>query len=162
MAGFDAAAKTRSAAGPFIASYQDEERRLAYRVLTQWLDLRAGRDMPTPCALQADAFGDDWRWCFMIDARRSAHFPYYVFLGEGLAGYCDMRLSGAGDWRFTVLDKATSRLGAAVESAAPQYHEDKLILFDGARLLFRSLLLPVSEDGATVTHVFGAANGKRA
>ncbi len=61
---------------------------------------------------------------------------------------------------MSLLDKATSQIDAAARAAAPQFWEDELILCDRRRIQFRSMTAPLAEDGETISHVIGVANGR--
>jgi len=137
------------------------ERRLARRVLALWkAACAADGTPPKPAAIRPAEFGEDWRWCFILDVARSDGFPYFLYLGEDLATYSGVLLSGCPDWRCTVLDRATQEMHAVAASGRPALVENELTLYDGRRLLFRSTLLPLSADGTRICQILGAANGK--
>ena len=71
-----------------------------------------------------------------------------------------MFLGGEKDWSLTLLDKATERLQDAVDHRQPVMLEDEIVRYDGTQLLFRSILLPLSDDGENINYILGAANGK--
>ncbi|MEM8987370.1 MAG: hypothetical protein AAGC95_11680 [Pseudomonadota bacterium] len=138
------------------------ERRLSHRLFLHWL-MQAGE---APYAsyedISPDQLGEDWDWCFILDVEKSSDFPYFTHLGKQLAGYSGVLLTGCSDWSCTVLDKATEKVEEMLRDRAPLLVQDELTLFNKNRLLFRSILLPLSDDQRTITHVLGAANGKLA
>ena len=138
------------------------ERRLNRRIYNYWEVKRGGAGFPMPAEVKADELGEDWPFCFILDISASFGFPKFDFLGAELAKFSGVFLSGRNDWTSTVLDKATEQVGRVVESSGPVFCDDELTLFDGRRLLFRSVLLPLSADSMTITHLLGAANGKLA
>lgn len=135
------------------------ERRLNRRLLSYWQELCDGRRFPCISELSADALGEDWDDCFILETSDGCEFPNFVFLGRRLAKFSGVFLSGKRDWTCTVLDKATEAVSQAVASENWVLAEDELVLFDGRELLFRSALLPMSANGETITHIFGGANG---
>ncbi|GAB4537686.1 MAG: hypothetical protein Tsb0010_16800 [Parvularculaceae bacterium] len=135
------------------------ERRLAQRVFLYWLLRCKDRPYAKPEDIEPEAIGRDWDWCFVIDAARSCGFPYFTHLGQKLAGFSGVLLSGR-DWTQTLLDKATQKFQQTLEERAPVLIEEEVTLYNRQRLLCRSILLPLSEDGRNITHVLGAANGK--
>lgn len=135
------------------------DRRLTRRLVDVWARAARGQ-FPSWAAMQELDLGEDWDWIFVIDVEQSIGFPFFVYLGEQLAKLSDVHLSGEEDWTMTVLDKATADMFAAVASEAPHFREDELVLCDGRRLLFRVVTAPLADDGAGVTHVIGAVNGR--
>ncbi len=137
----------------------EAERRLTYRLFNYWEGLRNNRPFPALLEIDGNAIPEMWPWCFVLEAKQGFSAPYFHYLGKELARYSGVFLSGEADWRMTLLDKASSHLGRTLEARAPVLIEDELRRYDGRELLFRSIMLPLGDDGATVTHVLGAANG---
>ncbi len=137
------------------------DRRLARRLVDQWARAARGH-FPSWEAMQGADLGADWDWTFVVDLENSVGFPYFIFIGDRLARLSDVYLSGEGDWTLTVLDKATADIEAAVAGRAPHFREDALVLCDGRQILFRSVTAPLAENGADISHVIGAANGRLA
>jgi hypothetical protein len=138
------------------------ERRLNRRVYGYWDAKCRAAGFPRPADISAEELGEDWPYCFILDISGCFGFCKFDFLGQELAKFSGVFLSGRRDWTLTVLDKATGQVSKVVESGGPVFCDDELTLFDGRRLLFRSVLLPLSADQMTITHLLGAANGKLA
>ncbi|MBL4618925.1 MAG: hypothetical protein JKX88_02350 [Marinicaulis sp.] len=136
-----------------------KERRLARRVEKVWLNC-AQDHLPTWADIQKTDLGDDWNFCFAVDMRLSDGFPYFIYLGDDLCRFSNIYLSGRHHCEMTLLDLATSKMDEAALSRAPVFFNDALRIYNRRRIVFRSVLLPLSENGTDVTHVFGAANGK--
>jgi hypothetical protein len=156
-----APATTRvSTPGPRSDWPPEAERRLTYRVLHYWESLRGERPFPSLADIENGEVPDFWPWCFVLDTQRDYPTPYFQYLGKDLAKYSGIYLSGKDDWRMTLLDKAAMHLDRTLAGREPILIEDELVRFDGRELLFRSIMLPLSDDGETITHVLGAANGR--
>jgi hypothetical protein len=142
--------------------YRPEERRLVLRLLAYWDDLRGARDYPRVDDLDVEAIGDDWAQCFLLRL-------------DGLAP-ADARLLHVGDSLLDALpDGVPARLGdvpaeALLHHAAgfvdrtlakrvPVSLGGEAALAQGT-ILFRSILLPLSNDGTTIDHLLGAANDR--
>lgn len=138
----------------------EAERRLTYRLLNYWEALRGVRTYPAVSDIEGTTIPDVWPWCFVLDTKRDYPSPYFHYLGENLAKYSGIYLSGKDDWRMTLLDKAASHLDRTLSAREPILIEDELVRYDGRRLLFRSIMLPLSDDGTAISHVLGAANGR--
>ena len=79
-----------------------------------------------------------------------------VHLSQSLAIEGPQRANG----EETLLDVATAKMSEAALSRQPVFYDSVMRLFNRRRMVFRSVLLPLSSDRANVTHVFGAANGR--
>jgi len=135
------------------------DRRLTKRLVDNWARAARGH-YPSWASMQEMDLGEDWDWVFVIDIDRSIGFPYFIYIGDSLARLSDVHLSGETDWTMTVLDKATSDMMSAVAGQGPHYRDDELVLCDGRRIYFRVVTAPLADDGAKITHVIGAANGR--
>lgn len=137
-----------------------EDQRLVQRILAHWQDWCLGAEFPRRVDIAEDVFGDDWKDCFILDSTSEHPFPVFDFMGASLAKFSGIFLSGASDWTETLLDKATGHVSEVFENRDAVLIEEMLTRFDGERLAFRCILLPLSEDGTNITHILGAANGK--
>lgn len=136
------------------------ERRLTYKLLNYWDSLRGTRPFPAPADIDGRAIPELWPWCFIIDTEHSFPSHYFLYLGKDLAEYSGIYLSGEHDWRMTLLDKAAAHLDCTLTRREPTIIEDELTRYDGRQLLFRCIMLPLSDDGETINQVLGAANGR--
>jgi len=135
------------------------ERRLTERVRRHWEAIAASR-LPRLSEIEALNLGEDRPFCFVVDLRLSDIFPYFVFMGEELSRYSTFYPIGDPRREKTLLDTAIAKMDQAALTRAPVDYCDITRLDDGRRVAFRSILLPVSENGEDVSHVFGAARGK--
>ncbi|MEX6634623.1 PAS domain-containing protein [Hyphococcus lacteus] len=135
------------------------ERRLTERVRNQWMRL-AGDRLPSLREVEALNFGPDRDYCFAVDMRLSDILPYFIFMGEELARYSSLYPMGDARREKTLLDTAMVKMDEATLSRAPVEFSEIKRLDDGRRVAFRSILLPLSENGTDVSHIFGAARGK--
>ena len=100
-----------------------------------------------------------WPHCFILDVANFRDFPYFHYLGPRLARYSGIFLSGRYDWSRTLLKKSVCHYREALERRAPVLLEEELTQYDNTKLLFRSILLPLSDDGDSINYLLGAANG---
>ncbi len=135
------------------------DRRLTRRLIDAWARAARGR-FPSWAALRERDLGEDWGWVFAVDLEKSAGFPYFIYLGEHLGKLSNIYLTGETDWTMTVLEKAVADMEAAVAAEGPHYRESTLTLCNGRKVLFRAVTAPLADDGETITHVVGAANGR--
>lgn len=141
------------------ASPRITERRLTERVRNKWARL-AGDSLPSLKDIEALNFGPDWPFCFAVDLRLSDIFPYFLFMGDAISRYSTAYPMGDPRREKNLLDTAIAKMDEAALSRAPVEFNDIKQLDDGRRVAFRSILLPLSENGTDVTHIFGAAKGR--
>jgi hypothetical protein len=135
------------------------ERRLTERVKNKWARIARGR-LPSLREVEELNLGPDRPFCFAIDLRLSDIFPYFIFMGEEIARFSSAYPLGDPRREKTLLDAAMSKMDEAALNRIPVEYADIKRLDDGRRVGFRSILLPVSENGADVSHIFGAAKGR--
>ena len=136
-----------------------KERRLTNRVQKCWRACVNGR-LPSWADIQTLDFGNDWASCFALDLSLSGDFPYFIYMGENLGRLSDLYLAEMSEWDVSPLDLAAAKMDEAALSKEPVGYTGGLRLPGGRRIIFRSVLLPLSENGDDVTHIFGAVTGK--
>ncbi len=136
------------------------QKRLIWQLLDYWERKRRDRDFPALDDIDPDEIAELWPYCFILDIENFRDVPYFHYLGPKLARYSGVFLSGRHDWSRTLLKKAVCHYQEALTRRAPVLVEEDLTQYDNKSLLFRSVLLPLSDDGTTINFLFGAANGK--
>ncbi len=139
-----------------------KERRLTKRVQKSWTDCTNGGPLPSWDDIQELDLGADWHSCFAVDLSLSDKFPYFIFLGENLSRLALTYLSDRAHRELTPVDLAVAKMDEAALSREPVFHGNMLRLPGQRNILFRSVVMPLSENGEDVTHIFGAASGKGA
>ncbi|WP_282609564.1 hypothetical protein [Pelagibius sp. Alg239-R121] len=136
------------------------ERRLVLRVLEYWQALRGDRDFPAAAAFDDRVLGDDWAWSLVIGLGAGPDNAEFKHVGDNLR---------TPDWSagadLLVKDcPRPSLLGAAVEYM-PRVLDRQVPISIGSELnvagtmiLYRSILLPLSNDGTVIDGLLGAAN----
>lgn len=153
-------APTSAAGAPDQSSLSPIERRLNRRLLKYWEERRGTREFPALKDIDPAAIEELWPSCFVLDTLSNFSIPYFHYFGSNLSRYSGVFLSGKQDWTATLLDHAVFHYRQALEQRRPLLIENVLTLFDGSKLLFRSVLLPLSDDQKTINYLLGAANGK--
>lgn len=136
-----------------------EERRLILRVLAYWQDRRGDRDFPSRGDIDPAALGEDWRSCAMI-AVRSAREWRLDWIGDRIGAGCAALAPPCPAERLpdtTVLHHAASHLGEVLAKRVP-ISRDGTFRVAAGRTMYRSIILPLSNDGARIDHAICAAN----
>ncbi len=137
-----------------------KERRLTRRIQRTWKAGPNGR-LPSWRDIQGLDLGTDWDNCFTVDLRLSGGVPYFIYLGDALCQFSNHYLSGGSDWEESLLVSATKKMDEAALNRVPVSYSDVLRLPDRKNVVYRSVLLPLADNGVDVTHIFGAVNGRR-
>jgi hypothetical protein len=137
------------------------ERRLVLRLLAHWRGLRGERAFPSFAALEPAAIADIWPHCFILEPAADGSGLVVGGVGDALDALFGRPLAGrpvaeiaAGSLPFM----ATGYVDEVLAKRAPVSHGGTFARRDGTRLLYRSILLPMSDDGATIYGLLGAMN----
>lgn len=137
------------------------ERRLVLRLLEYWREICGERDMPAAGDVVGASMDDMWDYCFLIDldggSGRFTHFGKWQseFGGADMTGRAVRELA-----RDTLAERSTRYVDEVCKRAVPITYGGDLTQPDGRRILYRSIMLPLSDDGKTVTGILGGSNCK--
>jgi hypothetical protein len=139
--------------------HRADDRRLVMRVLTQWRELAGGRGLPRRSQIDPQHFGQDWANCLLIDVDPEPHQSRLAFIGELLRDptwptFDRQRIAECLD--DTLLYSATAHIDRVIAEREPV--AEGVGTHVGAAVLYRSILLPLSEDGHRIDGVLGAVN----
>jgi hypothetical protein len=137
------------------------ERRLVLRLLKYWRDIGGAEKFPAVGDVDAAAIPDMWPHCALLEVTGHERDPLIRHIGEGLANGCDGSLQG----------RALSVMpGGTLAAHAMSYYAQVLVKHvpityggefrdrDGGKVLYRSIILPLADDGATIDRLLCAAN----
>jgi hypothetical protein len=126
-----------------------EERRLVWRVLRHWKEMLDGGRFPRREEIDSWLLGEDGANCLLIAAQSPIELSHFVAVGVNLAVALCRTDTLAGVLLSRVPRVVSARRGLMIEGGATLH---------GEGILYRSALLPLSEDGVKIDHVLGAAN----
>ena len=127
----------------------EEERRLVWRVLRHWQKFVDGGRFPRRDEIYLWLHGEDGKNCLLIAVESPIELSHFIVVGLNLAVALCSPDTLAGVLLSRASRVASARRGLTIEGGAT---------LRGADILYRSVLLPLSEDGVTVNHVLGATN----
>jgi hypothetical protein len=145
--------------GAALAEIAPRQRRLVLELWDHWEAKRGARRYPSLDDIDPGDIAGIWPHCFILDVTSFQNFPYFHYLGPRVARYSGVFLNGRHDWSRTLLKKMVCHYKEALERREPVLLEDELTQFNSRRLLFRSVLLPLSDDQIAINYLLGAANG---
>ena len=137
------------------------ERRLVLRLLSHWRTLLDDRGFPSFADLDPTAIPDIWANSFVLEVFDDGSEPVVRAAGEELADYVGFPLVGTrlADLPANTLPAVSvAYIDEVLEKGVPisrggEFHKD-----DGLKVLYRSIILPMSDDGETISGLLCAAN----
>jgi hypothetical protein len=144
--------------------YPYGERRLSLRLLRYWDEKRGARAMPIESDIDPDVLGDDWEYCFLLQARDVATIADYNFtyLGDKiLRAYFDTSIDAHNPHMIGPNAFRLSRyFNRVIETQAPVMDEGAFETLQGRQILYRQVLLPLGAVDKDIDAIFGGMNYK--
>jgi hypothetical protein len=137
------------------------ERRLVLRLLSYWRDLTGDRAYPSFADVDPTSIPDMWQWAFVIEVVGHEADPVFRHVGDALAAFAEEPLIGvklSAVPQDNLVSHAVSYVQAVIAKGVPISRGGEFIRQGNIRVLYRSILLPMSDDGTTISGVLGAAN----
>jgi hypothetical protein len=137
------------------------ERRLVHRILAHWRSIRADGALPRFEDVDFSETPDVEPHSFVVDLEGDPSAPMFVGIGDELAAHLDGSLVGrpiSAAPEDCLPGAAISYIDEILDKGAPVSRGGALTTANGTTLLYRSILLPMSDDGKTITGILGAAN----
>lgn len=141
------------------------ERRLVLQLLSHWRRLCGEQALPSFADVDPAAMPDLWPNCFVLDVAGHRDDPVFRAAGAVYAAFadidlCNRRLSELP--RNTLAEKSTSYVQEVIAKEVPISRGGEFVNAHGTTILFRSIMLPMSDDGKTLSGLLGAANCREA
>ncbi len=137
------------------------ERRLVLRLLKYWRGLGDIDRLPSGAAIDAKDIPDMWPHCVMLDVAGKETDPEISFVGTTLAECAGADLAGQRLSQApadTLISKGLSYYGQVLVKKVPITFGGEFVDRRGVKILYRSIILPLAEDGAIINRLLGAAN----
>lgn len=141
-----------------------QERRFVLRLYEYWMTLRGDREMPIHRDVDFAAMGEDADYCVMLTISSEFSKVLLTSIGRELKpdGWQDVSQALLADCPAgEALATIGQHLKQTVERRAPVSHGGYFNV-RGTTVLGRAILMPLSDDGVTVSHVLAGANYKDA
>ncbi len=140
---------------------QGMEQRLVLRLLNHWRGLCGERDYPSFADVIPDDMPDMWHSCFVLEVVGHEEYPVFRAAGGEIISYAPDSLIGTpvSAWEpNTLIGVAVRHTQQVLRKGVPMSYGNEFIKVDGTKVLYRSILLPMSDDGETISGLLGAAN----
>ena len=137
------------------------ERRMVFRLLSYWRGLATDNSPPSLDLVKPEDIPDIWPDCYVLDPIGQQHDPIFRFVGTELSSHVSKDLVGHQISEVpenTLVQMAVRYVPEVLRKGVPISRGGEFIRDDGSRILYRSIVLPMSEDGAALRFLLGAAN----
>jgi hypothetical protein len=126
-----------------------EERRLVWRVLRHWRGIANRGRLPRRDDIEPWLLGEDGRNCLLVAVQSPIELSHFLLVGVNLAVALCATDTLAGVLLSHVPRVVSTRRALMIEGSAMLRKEG---------ILYRGILLPLSEDGVVIDQVLGATN----
>jgi len=136
-----------------------KERRLVQRLLIYWRELAPDNVLPSRASVKPQEIGDIWHFCFTLDIGSVA--AVFGHVGDAHVAHLGFDLAGkpvAAAHKGTLLGGALDRLDDVLLRRIPITRQGTFPGADGMPVPYRSILLPLADDGSEINGILGAAN----
>lgn len=137
------------------------ERRMVLRLLEFWRTAKGEASFPSAAKLDEATMPELYPYCIMLDVRPNPSDPIVVAAGRTISSFADAALTGLVVSRFernTLPAQAVTYLSEVLRKAVPISRGGSFADKRGVTILYRSIVLPLAEDGETITGLIAAAN----
>ncbi len=138
-----------------------KERRMVLRLLEYWRGARGSLPWPSAACFDEREVPELWPFCFVLDIAEDAHNPRILRAGRTIASYAARSLPGArvGDLEQDILPaQPVTYLEEVMRKQVPVSRGGSFRDGRGITFLYRSIILPTSEDGHAIAALVCAAN----
>jgi hypothetical protein len=146
------------------AAIGQDERRMQVRAYNHWASLLEDRNFPSIDDLEPDQLPDFGPYSVLLDFTAGIENPGVTYLGDKLAGECDIAVDGlrtlADVPPRSLLSRITDHYMQILANQAPIGFEAEFVNQRGATILYRGILLPFSTDDETIDFIYGVINWK--
>ena len=137
------------------------ERRMVLRMLAHWRELCGARDFPSFKDLDPQAIPEIWDNVFVLDLAGHQDDPMFRLAGDAIAAFTGSNLRNVPMSEVpenTLAEKSAGYYREVVQKGVPISRGGEFIKPDGTTVLFRGVILPMSDDGEAISGLLGAAN----
>ncbi len=140
------------------------ERRMVHRLLVHWRDTQGGGAFPTLDAVLKRDLGDIGPSIFVLRVADGEGEPAFERVGDSFADELPSDLTAqpvSAVPRGTLLEQAVGRYHTVLAKKVPMTTSGEFGHVQGGTVLYRSILLPLSEGRGTIDFLLGAANWRK-
>ena len=134
---------------------------MVLRLLHYWRDIGSDESLPARSDIDPEAVGDMWPDCAILEVADAEGEPRILYLGTALKEDCGTDPTGAPLSEIpaaTLAGEGFSYFRQVFEKKVPITYGGEYTNRRGNEILYRSIVLPLAEDGKTIDGFLCAAN----
>ena len=140
---------------------QGLERRLVLRLLAYWRSVLNDRVYPSFADIDPAQIPDIWPHCFVLELTGDRREPVFRAFGQRLTTDAKSSLIGRRVSEVPtgmLLGAAAAHVAEVLDKGVPVSRGGELPGTNQSTVLYRSILLPMSDDGESINGLLGAVN----
>ncbi len=140
------------------------DRRKVHRLLAHWRDAQGEGGFPSLVAVLKRDLGDIGPSIFVLRVADGEGEPAFERVGESFAGEMPSDLTGkpvSAVPKGTLLEQAVGHYRMVLSKKVPMTTSGKFRHVQGGTVLYRSILVPLSEGRGTIDFLLGVANWRK-
>lgn len=146
-------------------SFNRSSRRITSVLKNYWEYVKDDRSFPSISEVQKHDIKNIWDNCFMVKADNSCMSPddyQYIYLGENVKKAFGEDLTGMTIEKMHAPEVVhlAEKYEKVLATKLPVYDSGELHLENGKTVLYRQILLPLGENGITITSILGGISYK--
>lgn len=152
---------TQSTSSPPVEAPQGMERRMVLRLLTHWRDWCGDAQYPSFAQVNPAGMAEIWDYSFVLDVVGQEGNPIVRTVGSEFQTFLPqpVRNCALSDVpASSLIEHAAAYYQEILDRGVPISRGGEFVKYDGMKVLYRSIILPMSDDGTTVSGLLGAAN----
>lgn len=137
------------------------ERRLVLRLLKYWRDIGGDERFPAAADIDTNQIADMWQHCALLEVAGHEHDPVIGYIGTALADGAASSLEGqplTAASNGTLAAHAMSYYSQVLTKKVPITYGGEFVDKAGNKVLYRSIVLPLADNGSSVDRLLCAAN----
>jgi hypothetical protein len=150
--------------GPLAADTPDAaERRVTVRAYAYWASLLAGREFPSARDLDPGDIEEFRDTSLLLDFSVDPQNPTLLYVGPKLRDDAGVQLTSMRPSDVpgrSLISRLTDHYLEIIANRAPVGFEAEFTNARGQRILYRGILMPLSDDGQTINFLFGVLSWK--
>lgn len=139
------------------------ERRMVLRLLHQWREAGGDEGLPRLEDIDREALADVWPECYVLDVADTLQNSSFHSVGQVFTDQCGADMSGRQISELpqnTLLYHSMAQLDRVMKKGVPISMGGQFENADGLTVLYRSILLPLSDGQGAINQLLGAANSR--
>ncbi len=140
---------------------QGIDRRMVLQMLAYWREMRGDGAFPSFEDFDPRAIPEIWVNVFVLDLEGFPNDPLFRLAGDAFAAKTgsplrNIRISQVPE--NTLAERSVSYYREVIARGVPISRGGEFNKSDGTKVLYRGVILPMSDDGVTINGLLGAAN----